>query len=169
LHELMTLPQSELRTIYQRYQTDRAAVGRAGGPPARGGDAQPDQPADRTARLTKFHKDWLATLDRLDFDKLSGEGRVDYVLIKNSAQRELAQLEAGGGTGGGGRGGRGGGGGPIGRAGLIAELRREMVPYTPEELIAIAESEFAWCESEYRRAAHEMGLGDDWGRAIEKG
>jgi uncharacterized protein (DUF885 family) len=90
------------------------------------------------------------------------------VLIKNNAQRELAQLETGGGAGGGGRGGRGGGGGPIGRAGLIAELRREMVPYTPEELIAIAESEFAWCESEYRRAAHEMGLGDNWRAAIEK-
>jgi hypothetical protein len=164
LHELMTLSQSELRTIYQRYQADR---GRAGDAPARGGDAQPDQPTDRTARLTKFHKDWLAALDTLDFDKLSGEGRVDYVLIKNFAQRELAQLAAGG--GGGGRGGRGGGGrGPIGRDGLIAALRGEMIAYTPEELIAIAESEFEWCASEYRRAAHEMGLGGDWRAAVEK-
>jgi uncharacterized protein (DUF885 family) len=43
-----------------------------------------------------------------------------------------------------------------------------MIPYTVEELIAIAEREFAWCEAEYRKAAREMGLGDDWRAALEK-
>jgi uncharacterized protein (DUF885 family) len=59
-------------------------------------------------------------------------------------------------------------GDPIGADGLKADLAHEMIPYTVEELIAIAEREFAWCEAEYRRAAREMGLGDDWRAALEK-
>jgi uncharacterized protein (DUF885 family) len=43
-----------------------------------------------------------------------------------------------------------------------------MVPYTPEELIAIANQEFAWCEAEMKKAAWEMGFGDDWRKALEK-
>jgi uncharacterized protein (DUF885 family) len=59
-------------------------------------------------------------------------------------------------------------GSPIGREGLLNELAYEMIPYTPEELIAIAEKEFAWCENEMKRASREMGLGDDWKKALEK-
>ena len=43
-----------------------------------------------------------------------------------------------------------------------------MIPYTPEELIAIANQEFAWCENEMKRASREMGFGDDWKKALEK-
>jgi len=57
---------------------------------------------------------------------------------------------------------------PIGRDGLISELTFEMIPYTPEELISIAEKEFAWCENEMKRASREMGFGDDWKKALEK-
>ena len=59
-------------------------------------------------------------------------------------------------------------GDPIGRDGLVAELQHEMIPYTPEELIAIANREFAWCDAEWKRAAREMGYGDDWKAALEK-
>jgi uncharacterized protein (DUF885 family) len=59
-------------------------------------------------------------------------------------------------------------GDPIGVEGLRADLVHEMIPYTVEELIAIAEREFAWCEAEYRKAAREMGFGDDWRAALEK-
>lgn len=59
-------------------------------------------------------------------------------------------------------------GDPIGAAALRAELAYQMIPYTPEELVAIAEREFAWCEGEMRRAARDMGLGDDWRAALEK-
>jgi hypothetical protein len=59
-------------------------------------------------------------------------------------------------------------GDPIGVEGLRADLANEMIPYTVEELIAIAEREFAWCEAEYRKAAREMGFGDDWRAALEK-
>jgi hypothetical protein len=59
-------------------------------------------------------------------------------------------------------------GDPIGRAGLVEELAKELVAYTPEELIALAEREFAWVDHELRRAAAEMGLGDDWKAALER-
>ena len=93
------------------------------------------------------------------------------------------QVAAGAGAaGGGGRGGRGGGAGgdaagsndgpiigdPIGADGLKADLAHEMVPYTPEELIAIAEKEYAFSLSEAKKAAREMGFGNDWKKAMEK-
>jgi uncharacterized protein (DUF885 family) len=59
-------------------------------------------------------------------------------------------------------------GDPIGEAGLQADLRHEMIPYTIPELIAIAEREYAWCETELKKAAREMGFGDDWRAALEK-
>ena len=43
-----------------------------------------------------------------------------------------------------------------------------MMPYTPEELIAIAEREYAFSLSEAKKAAREMGFGDDWKAAMEK-
>jgi hypothetical protein len=58
-------------------------------------------------------------------------------------------------------------GDPIGAEGLEAHLAHEMIPYSPEELIAIAEREFAWCEAELLRASREMGFGDDWRAAQE--
>jgi len=59
-------------------------------------------------------------------------------------------------------------GDPIGAEGLKADLAVEMIAYTPQELVAIAEREFAWCEAEMRKAAREMGFGDDWKAALEK-
>ena len=96
----------------------------------------------------------------------------------------------GGGPGGGGPGGAGQGGGfqrggaggasaarpgdasdivgdPIGREALISELRSEMIPYTPEEIIAIGEKEMAWCENEMKKASRDLGYGDDWKKALE--
>lgn len=57
---------------------------------------------------------------------------------------------------------------PIGREALMTELRAERISYTPEELIAIADREYAWCESEMKKASREMGFGDDWKKALEK-
>jgi uncharacterized protein (DUF885 family) len=58
-------------------------------------------------------------------------------------------------------------GDPIGEAGLRAHLAHEMIPYTAEELIAIAEKEFAWCDAELLKASRELGFGDDWRSAQE--
>jgi len=57
---------------------------------------------------------------------------------------------------------------PIGRDALMAALRDAMIPYTPEELIALAKNEMAWCTKEMIRASREMGDGDDWHKALEK-
>jgi uncharacterized protein (DUF885 family) len=59
-------------------------------------------------------------------------------------------------------------GDPIGRDGLNAELAHEMIAYTPEQIIDIANREFAWCDAELKKAAREMGFGDDWKAALEK-
>ncbi|MEJ7810017.1 MAG: DUF885 family protein [Gemmatimonadaceae bacterium] len=57
---------------------------------------------------------------------------------------------------------------PIGSAALRADLQSQFIAYTPEELLAIAEREFAWCEAEMRKAARDMGFGDNWKGALEK-
>jgi hypothetical protein len=54
-----------------------------------------------------------------------------------------------------------------GREGLIRDLQDEMIPYTAEELLALAEREFAWVELEMRHASNDLGFGDDWKAAIE--
>lgn len=59
-------------------------------------------------------------------------------------------------------------GDPIGRDGLMSELAYEMIPYTPEQLIDLANKEFTWCEAEMKKASREMGFGDDWKKALEK-
>ena len=59
-------------------------------------------------------------------------------------------------------------GDPIGRKGLDEELAYEMIPYTPEQLIAIAQREYAFSLSEIKKASREMGFGDNWKAAMEK-
>jgi uncharacterized protein (DUF885 family) len=58
-------------------------------------------------------------------------------------------------------------GDPIGHQGLMEELEFERIPYTPEELIELANKEFAWCEAEMKKASRAMGYGDDWKKALE--
>jgi len=57
---------------------------------------------------------------------------------------------------------------PVGRDELMRQLKYEMIPYSPEELIDIANKEFAWCDQEMLKASKEMGFGDDWKAALEK-
>src|SRR5690606_1336057 len=60
------------------------------------------------------------------------------------------------------------GGKPIGREAFARELRDNMIPYPREELLKLADQEFAWCEAELLKASREMGFGDDWKAAQEK-
>lgn len=57
-------------------------------------------------------------------------------------------------------------GDPIGRDALVADLRHELIAYTPEQLIELAERELAWCQRELAKAAAEMGQ-PDWRQALE--
>jgi uncharacterized protein (DUF885 family) len=57
---------------------------------------------------------------------------------------------------------------PIGKEEIIRQLQLEFIPYTPEELIDIANKEFAWCDAEMLKASQDMGFGKDWKKALEK-
>ncbi|NLR66212.1 DUF885 domain-containing protein [Chitinophaga varians] len=57
---------------------------------------------------------------------------------------------------------------PIGREALIKQLQYEMIPYSPEELVEMANKEFAWCDAEMLKASAALGFGKDWKKALEK-
>ena len=57
--------------------------------------------------------------------------------------------------------------GPAGNDALLDALQAAMIPYTPAELIALANKEFAWCDKEMLRASGEMGFGNDWKKALD--
>lgn len=57
-------------------------------------------------------------------------------------------------------------GDPIGRDALVQGLADEMIPYSPEELMQLAERELAWGEGELSKAAAELGYAD-WHQALE--
>ena len=56
----------------------------------------------------------------------------------------------------------------VGRAELLRQLQIEMIPYSPEELVEIANKEFAWFDRELLKASREMGFGENWKAAQEK-
>jgi uncharacterized protein (DUF885 family) len=56
---------------------------------------------------------------------------------------------------------------PIGREALLSQLDDAMIPYTPEELIAMAKAQLALCQQEMIKASRELGYGDDWHKALE--
>lgn len=58
-------------------------------------------------------------------------------------------------------------GDPVGRDVLLRMLEHEMIAYSPEELIEIAEREYAWCLEQMLEASRELGFGDDWKAALE--
>ena len=177
LATLLAFPQSEFQGVIQRYQTARGNIaGRLAtlpAPPA----GTPPRSSDRQARAKQFYSEWQAALRKLSFDALSKDAQVDYLLLQNQIQHELKRADnpapTRGGRGAGGQGGRGRDelaieGRPIGRQAMLDELALEMIPYSPEELIGIAQAEFAWCDAEMLKASHELGFGDDWKKAIEK-
>lgn len=56
---------------------------------------------------------------------------------------------------------------PIGRQALLEDLASELIPYTPEELIAIGERELAALEGQMLAVSRAMGYGEDWKAALE--
>jgi uncharacterized protein (DUF885 family) len=58
-------------------------------------------------------------------------------------------------------------GDPVGEQALQQALAFEWIPYTPAELVAIAEREFAWCDAEMEKATEALGC-SDWREALEK-
>jgi uncharacterized protein DUF885 len=155
LAEIIALPQDEMRDVVARFMSG-AGGGRGG---RGGGEATAD---------AKYFTDWLAALKTLDFDSLTRNAQVDYLAIRHRADLYLSRVGETippgpprkpdnldlRGT-------------PRGREGLINDLQDAMIVYTPEQLIALANKEFAWCEAEMKKASREMGYGDDWKKAVE--
>jgi uncharacterized protein (DUF885 family) len=75
---------SELRDVVARFDLDRQALQRFHTVP--GSD-------ERRARLRAFQQAWLAALPAIDFDTLSREGKVDYILLRNHLEYSLKLLD----------------------------------------------------------------------------
>ncbi len=142
-------PASEFTSILQRYQTDIERL--------------------RFNERGPLYTKWLDAIDKLDFDKLSPSAKIDFLLFRTALQRDTrrfanrpkdppARPKDGSDIV----------GRPIGREALLAALEAEMITYTPEQLVELANREYAWCEAEMKKAAREMGFGDDWRMALEK-
>ncbi len=172
LREIVSLPHDELTAIVERFRgplTRRGGSGRARAAAGGSAEAAAAEGGAKVVRDRAFYEAWLKALRTLRFDRLSRTAQIDYLYVKALAARRAARAGAvpaappprkaddSGITG-----------DPLGREGIVADLQEELIPYTPEELIAIGERELAWCEREMRKAAREMGFGDDWRAALEK-
>ncbi|MEQ8523397.1 DUF885 family protein [Gracilimonas sp.] len=58
-------------------------------------------------------------------------------------------------------------GNPIGEDEINRRLGFEMISYTPQELIDIANEQYAWTYNEMLKASRELGYGDNWKAALE--
>src|SRR6185436_17423125 len=79
-----TSPVSEMRAAIERYTVDRGSLARS---------YTVSYSSARRERFRKFYSDWLASLQKLNFDSMSQDGKVDYILFKNHLEYELRQLD----------------------------------------------------------------------------
>ena len=75
---------SEMREAIQRYASDQRSLSRS--------IAVPKSEAGRK-RLEAFQRDWISSLDRLDFDAMGRDGRIDYILLRNDLDHGLRELD----------------------------------------------------------------------------
>ena len=75
---------SELRDLVDRFALDRQALQRFYTVPGSN---------ERRARLRAFQRAWLDALPKIEFAKLSREGQVDYVLLRNHIEYSLKLLD----------------------------------------------------------------------------
>lgn len=161
LAAIIALPQDEMRPVVERF---RAGMGGNRGQRRRANDPPPAPPAGPA-----YYRAWLSALDSLDFDALTRNAQVDYLYIKRTSQLALTRATAtpqqniprrtdGSGIEGPAR----------GRAGLLLDLADELIPYTPEQLIELGNREYVYTVNEMKKASREMGLGDDWMKAVER-
>ena len=156
LEKLLAIPQNEFRGVM-------AAYGGGGGRGRRGGGG--------AQRTDEFYNGWLKALKTLEFASLSRPAQVSYLSLRHDleaaskrrvtpAQENIPSML-----------GEDTSGlrvqPPVGRTALMLDLADNLIAYTPEEVIAIGDAEYAWCINEMKRAARELGFGDDWPKAIE--
>src|SRR5205807_5773173 len=76
--------QSEMRPIIEYYIADRGSLQRS--------FFVNDSDA-RRERFRKFYADALERIQKLNFDSMSQEGKVDYILFRSHLEHELRQLD----------------------------------------------------------------------------
>src|SRR5215213_6727798 len=77
-------PVSEMRSSIERYTVDRGSLART----------YPVQYSrSRSERFKKLYDEWLASLQNLNFDTMSQDGKIDYILFKNHLEYERRQLD----------------------------------------------------------------------------
>lgn len=81
---LVRAPQSELGEVVERFRSDWGALSRR---------YDADYSPARKKRLGEFFSAWQARLAELDFDRLSQEGKIDYILLTHRLRYELYQLD----------------------------------------------------------------------------
>jgi Bacterial protein of unknown function (DUF885) len=164
LAEILALPQDEMTDVVNRFFGRPANGGRAG----RGGNGGPAG-APVPSRDSAFYQSWLTALTTLDFDHLSRNAQVDYLYLTHVSELRLARqgkdlaLDQPRKTD-----NTGIPGAARGRDGLIRDLQDELIPYTPEQLMVLADKEFAWTTAEMIKASRQMGFGDNWKGALEQ-
>jgi uncharacterized protein (DUF885 family) len=194
LQRLLALPQNEMRGVAQAFRGGGRGGNRRGGRGAgrgnrggrgnraggnrRGQGARTGRGAGRgggrgrgrggAPRTAEFYAEWLSALETIDFDGLSRPAQVSYLRLRHDIEVSLLRLRTPDqedipyrvdDSGIEGR--------PIGRTGLALDLASEMIPYTPEEVIAIGDAEYAWCLEEMLKASEELGYGQNWLAALE--
>ena len=75
---------TELVNLITTYQADRGALSRL---------YTNRLSAEYFARMESFNQDYLKTLRAQNYDALSEDGKIDYVLFRNYLEKQLAELD----------------------------------------------------------------------------
>jgi hypothetical protein len=75
---------TELVSLIQTYQADRGALSRL---------YTNRLSSEFFARMQTFNQDYLKSLNAQDYDALSDDGKIDYVLFRNYLEQQLAELD----------------------------------------------------------------------------
>ena len=81
---LVATPKSELVDVVDRFNSDLNSISQR---------YDANNSPDQRKRMRDFYTGWGDKLAQIDFDKLSQEGKVDYVLLSREIKHELALLD----------------------------------------------------------------------------
>src|SRR5687767_7892638 len=81
-------PPSRLRGVIEKFREDFGSVNRF---------YTAYTSPNRRARFRQFYSDWLAFLNKQNFDSLNHDEQIDYLLFKNYLAHELKELDREGG------------------------------------------------------------------------
>ncbi len=75
---------SELRPLMERFTADRGNLQRF---------YNLEDSPERRERFRKYYEAWLSRLSELNFDKLSQDGKIDYIVFRNGLDHDIRVLD----------------------------------------------------------------------------